>query len=68
MGPVLVLGALVGGLACLSAAITGQTWVINWYRIPPLRVVWVVGLAYILAWGLTIAMGLIDGSLPARNF
>jgi len=68
MGPILVLGAVVGATACLAVVVSGKTWVINWYRISPLRVVWIVGVCYILAWGLTIAMGLIDGSLPARDF
>jgi len=68
LGPFLVLAAALGGLGCLVVAATGQTWMVNWYRISPLLVVWIVGLAFILAWGIKIAVGLLDGSLPARSF
>ena len=58
----------LGRLGCLVVAATGRTWMVNWYRISPLLVVWIVGLAFILAWGIKIAVGLLDGSLPARSF
>lgn len=67
------LGMVLTGIAALAAvvlaivAVTGKTWAINWYRIPPLRVVWVVALTFIVSWGIKIAWGLFDGSLPLRR-
>ena len=68
LGPFIILSAVICGVGSLVVAITGKTWMVNWYRISPMTVLWVVGIAFILAWGIKIAVGLIDGSLPARSF
>ncbi|UCG31676.1 MAG: DUF2752 domain-containing protein, partial [Phycisphaerales bacterium] len=67
LGPFIILGAVICGLGSLVVVTTGKTWVVNWYRVSPLAVLWVVGIAFILSWGIKIAVGLIDGSLPARS-
>jgi hypothetical protein len=67
LGPFVILGGIVCGLASLTVALTARTWVINWYRISPLKVLWILGIVFILAWAIKIAVGLIDGSLPARS-
>jgi hypothetical protein len=67
------LGMVLTGVTALAAvllgiiAVTGKTWAVNWYRIPPLRVVWAIGLTFIISWGVKIAWGLLDGSLPLRR-
>jgi len=68
LGPFIILGAAVAAVACLIVVVTGKTWMVNWYRVSPLAVLWTVGIVFILAWGIKITVGLIDGSLPARSF
>ncbi len=67
MGAILALVTIAVGLACLLAAVTGRYPMINWYRVNPVRFVWWAAAAFILAWAATIALGLLDGTLPVRR-
>lgn len=52
--------------AAVGAVTTGRYPVINWYRINPTHFVWWVAGTLIAAWAITIALGLLDGTLPAK--
>lgn len=67
LGAILAVAAALFAIGFAAIALSGKTWVVNWYRVPPLRVVLGAGLTFILAWGIKIAWGLLDGSLPART-
>jgi len=65
-GFLIALTAFVIGLSAAGALATGRYPVINWYRVDPNRFVWLAALAVVASWGLKIAMGLLDGSVPAK--
>jgi len=56
-------GVLVIALGC---AVTGRYAAVNWYRVDPVRVVWIAALVLVASWALNIVLGLLDGSLPVR--
>lgn len=60
-----VMTAMVAVIA-LVAAITGRRATVNWYRVEPTRLIWLGALVFVLAWGLKIAIGLMDKTLPVR--
>lgn len=66
-GFILAVGTIVAGLLAIVAVVTGRKPAINWYRINPMRVVWWGAAIFVLAWGLKMGLGLLDGSLPARG-
>ena len=51
MGWMLAVAMMLGACAALCSLVTGGTWLINWYRIPPLGVVLVILLLFAGAWG-----------------
>jgi hypothetical protein len=65
-GFVLAAATLVIGLAAATAVVIGRYPAVNWYRVNPTRFVWWVIVLLVAAWGLKIATGLLDGSLPVR--
>jgi hypothetical protein len=65
-GLVLAIGVMAVALASLWTALTGRYPAINWYRVNPTRFVWAASFFFLAAWGLKIALGLLDGSLPVR--
>jgi hypothetical protein len=65
-GFLIALTAGVIGLSAAGALATGRYPVINWYRVDPNRFVWLTALALVASWGLKIAMGLLDGTIPAK--
>lgn len=65
-GFALAVGTLVAALTGLWSATTGRYPAVNWYRVNPVRLIWLATLGFVLAWGLKIGLGLMDGTLPAR--
>ncbi len=65
-GFVAAIGTIATFLFALIAVIGGYRPEFNWYRIDPMRLVWIGTALIIGAWGLKMALGLLDGSLPAR--
>lgn len=54
MGWLLAVAAMLGASAALVTVATGGTWIVNWYRIPPTKVVLGILLLSAAAWGYTI--------------
>ena len=61
-GWLLCVGTMATMGLALSVVITGKTWVVNWYRISPTRLV-LVGVGLLLAgWAYKIVAVVLDGS------
>ncbi len=65
-GFVLALVTILIGASAAGAMTVGRYPAINWYRVNPTSFVWYAAVGLVLAWGVKIALGLLDGSLPAR--
>ncbi|MGQ9649985.1 MAG: DUF2752 domain-containing protein [Phycisphaerae bacterium] len=65
-GFVLALVTIIIGGCAAGAMTVGRYPVINWYRVNPTSFVWYVAVGLVVAWAVKIALGLLDGSLPAR--
>lgn len=65
-GFVLAVFTMVAGVLGSAAVVTGKRISVNWYRVNPIRLIWLVTLGFLLAWGLKIVLGLMDRSLPVR--
>lgn len=65
-GTLLAIGTAVVGMAAALCVVTGRYPTLNWYRVDAVRLVYWAALALVAAWGVGIALGLLDGSLPAR--
>ncbi|HOW69887.1 MAG TPA: DUF2752 domain-containing protein [Phycisphaerae bacterium] len=65
-GALLAIATAVVGVAAAFCMMTGRYPTLNWYRVDAARLVYWVALMLVAAWGLTIALGLLDGSLPVR--
>jgi hypothetical protein len=48
----------------LSVLITGRTWHVNWYRLPPFRTGLAVVALLLFGWAYKIVVGLANGTLP----
>ena len=66
VGFVLALGCAAAGTLALIALIGGRCLSINWYRVPPMTVVWSTTTLFIAAWAANIVFGLLDGTFPAN--
>ncbi len=66
MGAILALATVGAALVSLLTVVLGRYPAINWYRVNPVHLVWWTVLAFILGWGATIALGLLDGTLPVQ--
>lgn len=65
-GFLLTLATAVAGILAAGAVMTGQYPAVNWYRVNPTHFVWWVATALVASWGFKIAVGLLDGSIPAQ--
>ncbi len=65
-GFVLAIGTVAVGLIGAVAAVTGRRVSINWYRVNPLHCLWWGAAFIVAAWGIKMAVGLADGTLPGR--
>lgn len=65
-GFALALATVIIGVCAVGAMTIGRYPAINWYRVNPTSFVWYVAVGLVAAWGAKIALGLLDGSLPAR--
>jgi hypothetical protein len=65
-GFALAVVTVVIGSCAAGALVAGRYPAINWYRINPTTFVWGIACGLVAAWGFKIAMGLLDGSLPAK--
>jgi hypothetical protein len=66
-GFVLALFTAMVGFFGLAAAIVGRRPALNWYRIDPVKLVYLGGLLFVAAWATKLLLGLMDGSLPANR-
>ncbi len=64
MGFLLALMTGVTAVGCAVVALTGRTWVINWYRVPPGRALLVICLMFLAAWAVKIVQTLAPRGLP----
>jgi len=67
MGALLAVATFAVCLVAGITVVTGRYPAPNWYRVNPTRLVWWGALAFILAWAATIALGLLDGTLPVQT-
>lgn len=65
-GSVLAMVTAAVGLGAAVAVVTGRRPAVNWYRLDPTRLVWWATGSLIASWGIKMAIGLADGTLPAR--
>jgi hypothetical protein len=65
-GSALAVATAVAGLIALNCAAVGRYPNLNWYRVDAVKLVYALALFLVLSWGFRIAVGLADGSLPAR--
>lgn len=63
MMAVVTAGVLANSLWCL---VTGRYVSLNWYRVNPVRLVWMITVVLVGSWALNIFLGLAGGSLPVR--
>ena len=65
-GFALAVATVVAGAISLSVILSGKVWAVNWYRVPPTRVVLAVVLVVLGGWGYKVAFGVLTGSLPVK--
>ena len=65
-GSLLAIATIALTLAAMNCAVVGRYPNLNWYRIDAVKLVYYGALMLVASWGLKIALGLHDGSLPAR--
>ena len=65
-GSFLAIGTVVLTAAALVCSIIGQYPNLNWYRVDAVKLVYFGALVLVASWGLKIAIGLRDGSLPVK--
>ncbi len=65
-GSLLAAGTVLAALACLICAASGRYPSLNWYRVNAVNLVYLGALLLVVSWGVKIAVGLYEGSLPAR--
>lgn len=65
-GFLLAIGTVLTAVIGTVAAISGRRPSINWYRVNPMRIMWVCIATFVGAWALKIVLGLTAGNLPAR--
>lgn len=66
-GLTLALGTAIAGVLAGIALVRGGYPGVNWYRVDPVRMVWLAALFLVLSWALRIGLGLADGSLPVQR-
>ena len=64
-GFLLAVATMLTALLGATAAITGRRPSINWYRVNPMRVLWICIATFVGAWALKIVLGLAAGRTPA---
>lgn len=62
MGWFLAVAVMVTAGVCAWSLVRGRVIEVNWYRIDATRVVFLVMLGFVAAWGYKIAAGLLDGT------
>ena len=65
-GMLLAIGTAGIAVAAVCCAIIGRYPNLNWYRVDAVKLVYYGALMLVLSWGLKIALGLHDGSLPVK--
>ena len=66
-GLALALATIVAASVSLGTVITGKVWVVNWYRVPPVRVTLVAVMLLAGAWTYKIVAGVLSGTLPVGH-
>lgn len=64
-GLVFAVGTALAAAMGLSTVVTGRVWTINWYRIPPGRLLIGIVLLIVSGWGFKLLTGMMAGTLPA---
>jgi hypothetical protein len=62
----LAIATVAVGIIATLATLTGYRPAINGYRVSPTKCLWATALLLVAAWGIKIAAGLLDGTLPQR--
>ena len=65
-GLVLALSTMVCAAVSLGVVLTGRVWVINWYRLPPTRLIIAVLVLILGGWTYKLLTGVLSGALPLR--
>ncbi|HSW46328.1 MAG TPA: DUF2752 domain-containing protein [Phycisphaerae bacterium] len=65
-GAILACGTVLAGASALGCAVTGRYPNLNWHRVDAVKLVYGIALLLVLSWAFKMAVGLADGSLPAR--
>ena len=60
----LALLTIIAGAVSLGVVVTGKVWMINWYRVSPVRVTVGAVLLVLGGWAYKLAVGLAFGTLP----
>lgn len=63
-GFVLAIATAVAAGVGLFTTFSGKRICINWYRVNPTRLIWLVTLGFLLAWGLKIGLALLSPDVP----
>jgi hypothetical protein len=63
-GLALAAATAVAAVLGLFTAFTGKRVCVNWYRVNPTRLIWLVTLGFLLAWGLKIGLVLLNRHVP----
>jgi hypothetical protein len=58
------LAVFAAGAISINVIVTGRVWSVNWYRIPPVRVVVAVVLLIAGGWIYKLVVGVLSGALP----
>jgi hypothetical protein len=66
-GLAFALATVVAAAVSLSVIFTGKVWAVNWYRVPPVRLVIGAVLLILGGWGYKILLGLLTGALPVET-
>ncbi len=66
-GLAFALAVVAAGVLALSTLLTAKVWSVNWYRVPPARVVLIVVLLVAGGWGYKLLTGILTGDLPVRR-
>ena len=63
-GLAFALATVMAASVSLGVLLTGRVWVVNWYRVTPLRVTLTIVLIVLGGWVYKLVVGLISGTLP----
>jgi hypothetical protein len=66
-GLVLALATLLAASVSLGVMLTGNVWLVNWYRLSPVRVTLLLLAVVLSGWAYKVTVGVISGVLPVTR-